>query len=101
MVVKLTARVFDTTAKTVRKWLRQYQRERLAGLNELPRIPLSCPHKTPPAIERKIVNLRKQYPFMGVKRLKYMHNPSCSHEAIRRILHEHGLIQKRHKKAQT
>jgi len=44
--VKPTARVFDTTAKTVRKWLRRYQQERLAGLNELPRIPLHCPHKT-------------------------------------------------------
>ena len=96
--VKPTATVFDTTAKTVRKWLRRYQQERLAGLHELPRIPLHCPHKTSSALERKIVNLRKDYPFMGAKRLKYMHNLSCSHEAIRRILHEYGLIKKRRKK---
>ncbi|MHC4541536.1 MAG: helix-turn-helix domain-containing protein, partial [Planctomycetota bacterium] len=46
--VKPTARVFAMTAKTVRKWLRRYRQERLAGLNELPRIPLRCPHKTSP-----------------------------------------------------
>jgi transposase-like protein len=39
--VKPTTRVFNTTAKTVRKWLRCYQQERLAGLNELPRIPFA------------------------------------------------------------
>lgn len=38
--VKPAARLFDTTPKTVRKWLRRYKQERLAGLNELPRIPL-------------------------------------------------------------
>ena len=96
--VKPTARVFDTTAKTVRKWLRRYQQERLAGLHELPRIPLHCPHKTSSALERKIVNLRKDYPFMGAKRLKYMHNLPCSHEAISRILREHGLVRKKRKK---
>ncbi len=96
--VKPTARVFDTRPKTVRKWLRRYQQEGLAGLNELPRIPLTCPHKTSPAIERKVVNLRKHYPFMGAKRLKREHNLPCSHEAIRRILNEHGLIKNRRKK---
>ena len=96
--VKPTARVFDTTPKTVRKWLRRYEQERLAGLNELPRIPLTCPHKTEAALERKVVSLRKQYPFKGAKRLKREHRLPCSHEAIRRILHEHGLIKKRRKK---
>ena len=96
--VKPTARLFDTTAKTVRKWLRRYEQERLAGLNELPRIPLKCPHKTSPIIEKKVVKLRKQYPFKGSKRLKREHDIACSHEAIRRILNEHGLIKKRRKK---
>ena len=96
--IKPTARAFDTTAKTVRKWLERYRQERLAGLNELPRIPLHCPHKSSSTLERKIVNLRKQFPFKGAKRLKREHNLSCSHEAIRRILHEHGLIKKRRRK---
>ena len=96
--VKPTARLFDTTPKTVRKWLSRFRQERLAGLNELPRIPHHCPHKTSPAMEVKIVALRKQFPFKGSKRLKREHHLQCSHEAIRRILNEHGLTRKRIKK---
>ncbi|MHC5158044.1 MAG: helix-turn-helix domain-containing protein [Planctomycetota bacterium] len=96
--VKPAARLFDTTPKTVRKWLRRYEQERLTGLNELPRIPLTCPHKTSAVLERKVVTLRKQYPFKGSKRLKREHALPCSHEAIRRILNEHGLVKKRRKK---
>ena len=96
--IKPAARAFGVTVRTVRKWLRRYQQERLAGLNELPRIPLHCPHKTSPALERKIVNLRKQFTFKGAKRLKYEHDIPCSHQAISRILQEHGLIKKRRKK---
>ena len=96
--VKPTARLFNTTPKTVRKWLIRYSQERLSGLNELPRIPISCPHKTSPALTRKIVNLRKQFPFKGAKRLKYEHNLACSHTAIGRILKDFDLIRKRIKK---
>jgi transposase-like protein len=50
--VKPAARLFDTTPKTVRKWLKRYKQERLSGLNELPRIPHNCPHRTPPALDQ-------------------------------------------------
>ena len=96
--IKPAARLFATTPKTIRKWLRRYQQERLAGLNELPRIPLTCPHKTSAIIERKIVQLRKLFPFKGAKRLKREHHLSCSHQAIGRILREHDLVRKIRKK---
>ena len=96
--IKPAARAYASTPKTVRKWLNRYKQERLAGLNELPRIPLSCPHKTPPAMERRIINLRKQYPFMGAKRLKAEHELSCSHSVIGRIIKEYGLVRKSRKK---
>ena len=98
--VKPAARAFAATPKTVRKWLNRYRQERLAGLNELPRIPLHCPHKTPIGTERRIVALRRQFPFMGARRLKFMHNLPAGHGAIARILKEHGLVFKRRKKHQ-
>jgi hypothetical protein len=49
-------------------------------------------------MEKKIVGLRKEFPFKGSKRLKREHNLPCSHEAIRRTLNEYGLIKKRRKK---
>jgi len=96
--IKDAARTFFTTRKTVKKWLRRYQQERLTGLNELPRIPMSCPHKTTPQVERKIVAARKRYPFMGAKRLKRELDIHSSHTAIGRIIKEYGLVQKRRKK---
>jgi len=96
--VKPAARLFNTTAKTVRKWLNRYRQERLAGLNELPRIPLNCPHKTSASLTKRIVRLRMRYPFMGAKRLKREHNLPCSHTAIGRILKDFDLIRKRRKK---
>lgn len=96
--IKPTARLFDTTPKTVRKWLRRYKQERLAGLNELPRTPMFCPHKTNPALERRIVLLRKRFGFMGAARLKKEHRLPVSHTAINRILRDNGLIEKRRKK---
>jgi transposase-like protein len=96
--VKPAARLFDTTPKTVRKWLKRYKQERLAGLNELPRIPLNCPHKTSPVLEKEVVRLRKQFPFKGAKRLKREHSLVCSHQAIGRILREHNLVRKVRKK---
>jgi transposase len=96
--VKPTAGLFRTTPKTVRKWLKRYHQERLSGLNELPRIPEHCPHKTSPALERKVVELRKRYTFMGAEMLKREHSLPCSHSAIGRILREHNLIQKRRPK---
>jgi transposase len=96
--VKPTAVLFDTTPKTVRKWLRRFNQERLSGLNELPRIPHYCPHKTPADIARRVAQLRRRYPFMSSRRLKSEFNLPCSHEAIRRILHEYDLIKRRRKK---
>jgi len=96
--VKPTAKLFDTTPKTVRKWVNRYRQERLSGLNELPRIPLSCPHRTSPALETRIVQLRKRFRFMGAARLKREHQLPVSHTTINRILRDNGLIEKRRKK---
>ena len=96
--VKPAARLFGTTPKTVRKWRGRYRQEKLAGLNELPRIPLTCPHKTSAIIEREVVKLRRKYPFKGAKRLKREHNLPCSHQAIGRILREYDLVRKIRKK---
>jgi len=96
--VKPAARLFDTTPKTVRKWVKRYKQERLSGLNELTRIPHNCPHRTSAVLERKIIEIRRRYPFMGAERLKRMHSLPCSHSAIGRILRDHDLIKPRRKK---
>jgi transposase len=96
--IKPTARRFTTTKRTVRKWLRRYRQERLAGLNDLPKIPHNCPHQTRPALARRIIQLRKRFPFMGAAHLKKEFALPVSHTAINRILTDHGMTGKRIRK---
>jgi transposase len=95
---KPTARVFDSTVKTVRKWVRRYDRYKLEGLNSLSRAPKSCPHKTLEELEKRIVKLRKKLPYYGAARLKRDFDIPCSKNAIHRILRDHNLVKKRRKK---
>jgi transposase len=98
--IKATARVFQTTVPTVRKWLRRYEQHGPAGLVGHSRAPHRCPHKTPQELERQAVALRKQLPTFGAARLKREFDLRPSHKAIQRIWREHGLIHKRQKKYQ-
>jgi transposase InsO family protein len=92
--IKPTARAWGCSRNTVRKWLRRYQAEGLAGLKERSHAPKSCPHKTSPALERRIVKLRKKT-HQGARRLVQEHDLPCSHNAVHRIIQEHGLVKKR------
>lgn len=93
-----TARTFNTTVKTVRKWVGRHQRYNLEGLNSLSRAPKSCPHKTPEEVEERIVQLRERLPCYGAARLKRDFDIPCSRNAIHRILRDHNLVKKRRKK---
>jgi len=63
-------------------------------------LPTKCPHKTPPEIERQVLQLRRQLPTFGAARLKREFDLPVSHKAIQRIWRAHGLIHKRRRKYQ-
>jgi transposase len=98
--IKATARAFRTTVPTVRKWLRRYEAQGLKGLQELSRAARSCPHKIVGELAQKVVELRRQLPTFGARRLKREWDLPLGHGAIERILHEHGLIRPRRRKYQ-
>jgi len=98
--IQAAAREYRAAIPTVRQWLRRYQQHGLGGLQERSRAPHSCPHQTPPQIERQVVELRRQLPTFGAARLKREFDLSPSHKAIQRIWRAHGLIQKRRRKYQ-
>lgn len=98
--VKATARAFSTTAPTVRKWLRRYRAQGLKGLQEHSRAPLHQPHQTPPEVEQQAVELRRQLPTFGSRRLIHEFDLPSSHGTLERIWHAHGLIHRRRKKYQ-
>jgi transposase len=98
--IKATARLFQTTVPTVRKWLRRYQQQGPSGLIERSRAHHHCSHKTPPEFECQVIQLRRQLPTFGAARLKREFQLAPSHKAIQRIWRAHGLIHKRRRKYQ-
>jgi transposase len=98
--IKPTARLFSTTAPTVRKWLRRFQQHGPSGLVEHSRAPHHQPHQTPPTVEAQMVALRKTLPTFGSRRLIREFDLPIGHDALERIWHRHGLIHQRRRKYQ-
>jgi putative transposase len=83
------------------KWLQRYREHGPEGLRDRKPVPGSCPHRTPAEVEDRVVQLRKQYPDYGPKKLHSMlfeqspelAVPACS--TIGDILDRYGLIRPR------
>jgi putative transposase len=92
---------YHVSRKTLYKWLARHDHGGLAGLEDRSRAPIECPHRTDEGIEDAIVAFRKQFPFMGPKkivaRLAELHPdvewpaPSTAGE----VLDRRGLIEHR------
>ena len=98
--LKPTARLFGTTVRTVRKWLRRFQQHGPSGLHEQSRARHHQAHKTPATREAQLVQLRKTLPTFGARRLIREFDLRIGHNALERIWHVHGLIAKRRRKYQ-
>jgi transposase len=98
--IKAAARAFRTTVPTVRKWRRRYAGQGLKGLQELSRAPHSCPHKIVGELAQRVVDLRRQLPTFGARRLQREGELPVGHTAISRLRREHGLIRPRRRKYQ-
>jgi transposase len=95
--IRPTMREFRCSRNTVRLWLRRYQEQGLAGLEERSRAPHHIPHKTPPEVEQQVVEARDAIPCFGPRRLKRYFDLPCSTGAIARILQQSGRSQRRKK----
>jgi transposase len=91
--IKPTARLFTTTASTVRKWLCRYQQHGPSGLLEQSRARRQQAHKTPATLEAQVVELRKTLPTFGARRLIREFDLRIGHNALERIWHQHGLME--------
>jgi hypothetical protein len=75
-------------------------RPRLKSLQEHSRAPRHQPHQTPPDVEQQAVELRRQLPTFGSRRLIHEFELPLTRGALERIWHAHGLIRRRRKKYQ-
>ena len=96
--VKPAARAFQTTPKTVRKWLRRWQPATLKGLDELSRAPKHHPQAITATQRDEVIRAKRRLPSWGAQRLKRDAQLTVSEKAIRRICREEGLLNRKRRK---
>lgn len=95
--ISLLCRYFGISRNKGYKWLHRFAESGAAGLEDLSRRPHSSPNKTDELIEDAVINLRRQHPAWGSRKLKarletlgYGRVPAPS--TITAVLQRHGLI---------
>jgi transposase InsO family protein len=87
---------FGVDRRTVHRWLRRYTSEGLGALADRSHRPDVCPHQMTPAVEARIVDLRRAHPGFGPRtiltKLRRELDDPPSRSAIYRCLVRHRLI---------
>jgi transposase InsO family protein len=91
------ARRFGVARQTVHGWLTRYATEGLGGLADRTSRPLSCPHQMTPAVEARVVEMRRAHPGWGPRTILYWleHDgvvPLPGRTSVERCLIRHGLV---------
>lgn len=96
-------RSFGISRKTGYKWCDRYEEFGPAGLEERPPIARHCPHKTADELVAALIELRKDHPTWGPKKLKARLEalgtkdvPAAS--TIGDMLKRHGLVRPRRRR---
>jgi transposase len=99
--VKPAARIFGTTPKTVRKWLRRWEPGSMRGLEDHSKAPKHSPNRVTEAQRREAIRLKRRLPSFGAERIKSNYQLPISEKAIRRIWRQEGLLKRPRRKHKT
>lgn len=93
--VRKACEEFNVRRSTFYRWKKKYDKEGRSGLFRKKPIPHQ-PHKTPPDVIEKILELRREYQ-MGALRIMYYldryHGIKVSESTVSRVLKAHGVNQ--------
>ncbi|MEO0082566.1 MAG: helix-turn-helix domain-containing protein [candidate division WOR-3 bacterium] len=90
--ISATARRCKTSRNVVRKWVRRFEAEGLAGLGDRSRRPRHSPNRTPEAVQERILAERDKT-GKGRKRLAW--ELALNEWTVRNVLRQHGRCRKR------
>lgn len=87
------------------KLLERVEQEGDTGLRDRSRAPQTCPHRTPPEVERQILALRAEYGWGAKKLLQVLAKrhpklPQPARSTVNAILERHGKLRKNRKRKQ-
>lgn len=100
-------RRFGISRKTGYKWLERYNALGVEGLRDRPPVVPAPPHRLAGELERTIVELRKQHPFWGPKKLRALllerepEGPWPAPSTIGDVLKRNGLIRPRRRRVRV
>jgi transposase len=98
------ARRYGVARQTVHGWLRRYANDGgLGGLADKSSRPESCPHQMPPAVEARVLQLRRAHPSWGPSRIVWQleregREPLPGRSSVYRALVRHGLVAAKKRK---
>jgi transposase len=98
------ARRYGVARQTVHGWLRRYANDGgLGGLADRSSRPESCPHQMPPAVEARVVWIRRAHPSWGPSRIVWQleregREPLPGRSSVYRALVRHGLVEAKKRK---
>ena len=87
---------FGISPPTGYLWLRRDEQHGIAGIAERSRRPLASPARTSAGLEQRVIEVRRQYPDWGARKLLVVlerEGIELTRSTIHRILLRHGLIQ--------
>lgn len=96
--VKPTARLYATSPKTVRKWLRRFKGGGYQTLGDLSRRPQNSPKAIADNLAKKIIGLKTKYKRLGAKQVKILENLDVSSKTIRKIWRKNGVSSRMRRK---
>ena len=99
--IKPTAKLLNTTVKTVRKWLKRYNINNYDGLESQSRRPKYSPNRIPQERRNYLAGLRKIYKRLGASQLKYLCDLPEGKRTLEKIWREANINRKRRKKYET
>jgi len=96
--IKPAARTYNTTPKTVRKWIRRFKQGNYQALDDLSRRPKYCPNALPAEESARIIRLRKKYKRLGAEQVKVLECLLPSSKTIRKIWRKNGVSSRKRRK---
>ncbi len=93
---------FNVSRPTGRLWLQRYREQGIGGIAERSRAPQHRPTQTPARLEAQVVELRRQYPDWGARKLQVLlarAGLELTRSTIHRILLRQGLVREQDRHA--
>jgi transposase InsO family protein len=97
-------REFEISRPTGYLWLKRFREQGVAGVEELSRRPHESPRQTASEVERRIVELRRQRPDWGARKLAVLlrrEGVMVPVITLHRVLVRHGLVLDRERRRQA